>query len=307
MHTQSLTPQRSWRRRGAALVTATVLAATFSVGAFAAPDASIDQVYQAAAHGQMAEAQQMMAQVLKDHPRSGKAHYVEAELLARQGQIAHARAELTQAEQLAPGLPFAQPAAVSELRAKLASHSSSLAAPAGTYSGAYGLSQPAPTRVPWGWIIAAVALAGLGFAWWRARQQQTVVVQPYGGYGGGNYGGAAPMPSGPYPGYGGGGMGCGVFGGNTGGGLGSQMMGGLATGAAVGAGMIAGEALMHRVLGDDERRNLVNTPMNNPVYNPPFNDNSPDPNYDMGGNDFGLNDAGSWDDGGGSVGGDDWN
>jgi hypothetical protein len=29
-------------------------------------------------------------------------------------------------------------------------------------------------------------------------------------------------------------------------------------------------------------------------------------NQDMGGNDFGISDAGSWDDGGSSGGGDDW-
>lgn len=288
----------TWQRRGAVML----LASALSAGALAASDASIQQVYQAAAHGQLAEAQQMMAQVLKDHPNSGKAHYVEAELLARQGQMAHARAEFGQAERLAPGLPFAQPAAVSELRAKLAgsgtssSGHNSLLAPAG----AYAVNGPAPARVPWGWLIAAVALAGLGFAWWRSRQPSVVIAQrPFGGMGGNLATPTGYGPTGPYPGYGTG-MGGGVFGG-SGGGMGSQMLGGLATGAAVGAGMIAGEALMHRVLGDDDHRS---TALNNPVYEPPL---AADPSYDMGGNDFGLNDTGSWDDGGGGVGGDDWN
>jgi hypothetical protein len=81
------------------------------------------------------------------------------------------------------------------------------------------------------------------------------------------------------------------------------MLGGLATGAAMGAGVVAGEALMHRIMGDDQRSGLASTPGFDatPVYEP-----QPDPSYDMGGQDFGLNDAGSWDDGG-SAGGDDWN
>ena len=42
--------------------------------------------------------------VLQDHPESGKAHFVEAELLAKQGRYASAEAELNNADRLAQGI-----------------------------------------------------------------------------------------------------------------------------------------------------------------------------------------------------------
>ena len=80
------------------------------------------------------------------------------------------------------------------------------------------------------------------------------------------------------------------------GGLGSGILGGLATGAAVGAGVVAGEALMHRVF--DGHRAEAAMPDNQTG----LLDESR-PQYDMGGDDFGVSDASSWDDSGG---GSDW-
>jgi hypothetical protein len=86
--------------------------------------------------------------------------------------------------------------------------------------------------------------------------------------------------------------------------MGSGIAGGLASGLAVGAGVVAGEELAHHFL-DGNREGGV-APSGNDY--PPAN-----PNGDVGGNDFGLNDGGSsWDDGGsggdsgGGGGGDDW-
>ena len=86
--------------------------------------------------------------------------------------------------------------------------------------------------------------------------------------------------------------------------MGSGILGGLATGAAVGAGMVAGEALMHNIMGDHHSSS-------NPSPGQGFQDNGfqprPDSNYDMGGNNFGVNDSSSWDDSSSSGGGsDDW-
>ena len=89
------------------LTTALVLIGQSSFAA----DPSLHQVYQAAEAGHYPEAQSMMDQVLRDHPNSAKAHFVEAELLARQGKTASAKAELKTAEQLDPGLQFAKPGA----------------------------------------------------------------------------------------------------------------------------------------------------------------------------------------------------
>ncbi len=86
---------------------ALVLGATFALGSpsFAqAADPTMNQVYEAAAAGHLDQAQQMITQVLEHHPNSAKAHYVQAELFAKEGKTALARAELGSAERLNPGL-----------------------------------------------------------------------------------------------------------------------------------------------------------------------------------------------------------
>src|SRR5690242_15090841 len=83
------------------------------------------EVYQAADSGHLAQAQQMIEQVLQEKPRSGEAHYVAAQIYAREGNLSLARQELTRAESLEPGLPFAKPASVAALRNELAQGSGS--------------------------------------------------------------------------------------------------------------------------------------------------------------------------------------
>ena len=85
---------------------ATLLSLTIlcSIASHAADDPTMHQVYEMARSGNLDEAQSMMQKVLKDHPNSAKAHFVEAELLAKQGRYASAQAELNNADRLAPGL-----------------------------------------------------------------------------------------------------------------------------------------------------------------------------------------------------------
>ena len=85
-------------------------------------------------------------------------------------------------------------------------------------------------------------------------------------------------------------------------GMGSGILSGLATGAAVGAGMVAGEALMHRVLDGGRREDSYRQ---GEIFTDTPQSRAADSNYDMGGNDFGVADASSWDDSGGG-GSDDW-
>jgi hypothetical protein len=254
-----------------------------SISAFAA-DPGIEQVYAAANAGHLDQAQQMMRQVLHDHPGSGKAHFVEAELLAKQGDLSGARNELTTAERIDPGLPFAKPNAVQELKSLLANDTPRNMVP---YVGT------THSRFPFG-LIAMLLVGGCIVAYLVRRRSQAVIVQGatggssfgYGGYqaGAGSYGnGTAPVgPSG---------------------GLGSGIVGGLATGAAMGAGVVAGEALMHRLMDG----NHTAQPLSAPIPSGSWDDMQPrEQNYDMGGNDFGLNDDTSWDDASSSGGGDDW-
>ena len=263
------------------LLGAFALALAFNVAmpTYAADQFSIHDVYQAAEAGNMAKAQAMMEQVLRDHPDSAKAHYVEAVLLAKQGKLAAASAELSTAERLKPGLPDEKPQAVQELKAVIAGHA---------VSANNARSQEAQSGFGVGSILLVLALVVFIFFVGRAMgRRNNTVVYPAGSYNGGNPpNGQAPYGGAPYGGapYGGAPMG---------GGMGSGIMGGLATGAALGAGMVAGEAMMHHFTDGDG-----NTHNNGVINDANAGDSWTDTNG-MGGNDFGVTDSGSWDDGGG--------
>jgi len=269
------------------------VALTFSIaGAPAwAADPTVDQIYQAARSGHLTEAQQLMDQVLRDHPESSKAHYVQAELSAREGDFSRARAELARAEQLSPGLPKENPQSVQELKSELGQT---------RHEGRPFAIAPAPSagfHFPWGALV--VLLLVIGFFWMLFRRRTSYVQYPAGPAG-------TPAGYGPGPGYGPGGgyaPGYGPGGAVGGGGIGSNIAGGLAGGLAAGAGIVAGEELAHHFLDGGQRTAVP----------PPADDwNANSSNSDMGGNDFGVNDPGSWDDGGGGDpgggggGGDDW-
>jgi hypothetical protein len=261
------------------LVAATLAAAVTcaALPAFADSDPTVDQIYAAAQTGHLDQAQQMISKVLADHPSSARAHYVQAELYAREGKTALARSELGAAEQLKPGLPFASPRSVQELKAQLGLRT-------GAISQTVIRSAPEAPRFPWGTLLILGGVVAVLLMLFRRRNTYT----PYPVAGPGM--GGAPGAYGPGGGYGPGPMG--------GGGIGSGIAGGLASGLAVGAGVVAGEELAHHFL--DGRSGGV-------IPTAEAGESGPS-NSDMGGSDFGVNDPGSgWDDGGGSGGGgDDW-
>jgi hypothetical protein len=240
---------------------------------------TIHQVYQAAETGDLNGAHQMVEQVLKAHPESAKAHYVDAEILVRQGNLSDAKNELTKAEQLAPGLPFAKPQAVQSLKQHLAvsSNVQMSTSPMGT-------SQPNNHPIPWTMIL--LGLGALIVIWLAIRSFTSRNTNQYnGGNNGGN--GAYPNPNNPYgptPGFGGGQPYP-----PQSSGLGGGIMSGLATGAAAGAGFVAGEELMHHFMDTPSSNANSNNVNNTPIVNE-------EPTYDMGGSDFGLKDDSSWDD-----------
>ncbi len=246
-----------------------------STNVFAA-EPSINDVYQAAEAGKYREADAMMQQVLRSHPDSAKAHFVDAELMAKEGRLSEAKAELATAERLKPGLPFAKPAAVEALKARLApvhgvqNNVSNAAAPNSGF--------------PWGIFLVIAGVIAIVIIVVRTMSQRQVVQ-------------AAPLGNdyGPITPYGASGVGQT---GSTGSSMGSTILGGLATGAAVGAGMVAGEALMHRILDDKSSGNA-------PAQPERTSSDFSSPQYDMGGDDFGVSDASSWDDSS-DAGGSDW-
>ncbi|WP_031438099.1 tetratricopeptide repeat protein [Methylobacter tundripaludum] len=260
--------------------------------AFAEDDPTMHQVYLAAEAGKFNEAQSMMDKVLHDHPNSAKAHFVEAELLAKQGMFSSAGVELNTAERLQPGLPFAKPEAVKSLKSRISSVSNGAVQPStGT--------QSIPSTVK-DWMPAILLLLGIGLiivliGFMSRRNSNMLPANSYTSNG----------PGSNIPPVGANGTGS-VMGQPATGGVGSGIMGNLATGAALGAGVVAGEALMHHFIDGDK---------NNVIPEPPHHDTSPwstpssvSENDDMGGTDFGIADASSWDDDGNSDSGDgdDW-
>jgi uncharacterized protein len=264
--------------------------ATLLVGTALAQEPSLSQVYQAAESGNLTQAQRMMDEVLRTHPNSAKAHFVEAELLARQGRSAAAEAELNTAERLEPGLPFARAQAVEGLKRRVTS-SRVLDAPGRAITPGTG------SGISWTTVLLGAAIIGLIFVVVRAMRRSTPTYLPAGSgtaYGAPpmtGYGATAPVPP----------LGGGLAGPTApgSGGVGAGILGGLATGAALGAGMVAGEALAHRLGGGHSGVSGL------PV--PPGDVAQRDPD-DMGGPDFGITDSSSWDDNfaSGGGGGDDW-
>ena len=244
-----------------------------------AADPTSAQIYQAVHGGNLAEAQQMVAQVLRDHPQSGKAHYVAAEVDARAGNFGLARQELHTAESLEPGLPFANPRSVRELQQQLGE------APLATL--------PQQTvRGHSSHLGLFLLLIGAAIVLWMVLRRRAAAMgyQQYPGQYPGQYAGGVP-PGAPPAGYGPGGYPGGYMPGG-----GSGIMGSVASGLALGAGVAAGEELVEHVMGRGGNSGGGFIP---PAQAQPM----PDPNADMGGNDFGVNDPGSWDDGGGAGGG----
>lgn len=296
-------------------------------------DPTLKQIYDTAQAGQLDKAQTMVQQVLVLHPNSAKAHFVQAELFARQGQLPKAREALAAADKLAPGLPFAKSEAIQSLRAQLDGKGSPPAVknqPGSSFGAVTPVKPPAaPANTPWAMILLAggAAIALVVFLIRRKPAQTFTPPAPYanpgnnpgampgGGLNGpqtfGMGGGAAPGgPGAPgAPGYG---QAPGQPYGQppAGSGMGGRLAGGLATGLAVGAGMMAAQAIGKTLTGNNENGNRGSDNGGNNNQQPLSNNASNGPsNNDMGGQNFGVEDAGSWDDAGGGGdmgGGGDW-
>src|ERR1700722_18762704 len=179
------------------------IGATFALASpsFAqAADPTMDQIYSAAEGGHLDQAQQMITQVLADHPNSAKAHYVQAELYAKEGKIPLARAELGTAERLNPGLTEFKPLSVQELKSELGSASPRSS---GGSPQIVSLARPEP-HFPWGALIIGLIVVGLVMMLFRRRAQPYNQYPAAGGPGGVVGGPGAPPSYGPGygPGYG---------------------------------------------------------------------------------------------------------
>ncbi|MFI3196936.1 MAG: tetratricopeptide repeat protein [Methylococcaceae bacterium] len=268
-----------------------LLALCFTAPAFAEEDATMHQVYLAAEAGKFNEAQAMMDKVLHDHPNSAKAHFVEAELLAKQGRLNEAGAELNTAERLQPGLPFVKPEVLQNLKGRIASVSTGAVQPA-------NVAQKSPQSMIKDWTPSILLILGIGLVvlligFMSRRNSKIMAANSYAGH--------APGQNMPQVGSSGASS---VMSQPAAGGMGSGIMGSLATGAAMGAGVVAGEALMHHFIDDNKNNDVPERSL--PDTSPWSSSSIINDNDDMGGTDFGIADSSSWDDDSADDGNDDW-
>ena len=297
-------PESLVQRVGKWIVVASLLGFGF---AMAQSEPSLNQVYATAQAGKLDEAQVMIQQVLVSHPNSGKAHFVRAELYSRQGKLDLARESLASAEKFSPGLAFAKPEAVQALRAQLSARAPAKVAgnPPAQNAAPAAYSAPSSAATSWGLpVLLAGGVIVAGYFIFRRKAQVPMAQQPaFANQGGLNgqqsfgAGGAAMQPGYPqqagYPQPG--------YPQQAGSGLGGRIMGGVATGLAVGAGVMAAQAIGKSLTGDHNENAAQSNNLGNNDLQPIAS------NQGMGGNNFGLNDSSSWDDGGSAdAGGGDW-
>lgn len=288
-----------------------------SAGAPAPKEPGIQQIYEAAKNGKMADANAMIAKVLKNHPNSAKAHYVHAELLAMQDKLDDARDALSRAREISPGLAFAKAESVAKLERKLEKPveikpeplpvPSPVAAPAPAASPAPVDSFPPTGSIPWG-PIGIVALIVAAYVYFQRRSRAVSFPVPAAapeaprfsrptsdssmGYAAGSSDGGFP-PSPPPS-------------------QGPNIGGALAAGAAAGVGaVVAGELLRHLLndRSDDHRGSTVNIFNNNNHGSRSHNadigrslwpSSDPEPDRSFVDDNFGIKDTSSWDDSGSS-------
>lgn len=250
-----------------------VLAALIAAAAVAA-EPSAHQIYLATRAGHITQAEHMIAEVLRAHPNSAKAHFVAAEVQARAGNFGIAREQLARARSLEPALSFASPRAVRELETELGMAS------------AHTSGVRAPHRSHLGWAL--LLIGGVIVVWALVRRRMAAYRPPGQMYPPGMTPGPMGTPPGTYP--------PGAYPPGAGPGYprgGSGIMGNIASGLAIGAGVAAGEALVDHVLdGNAGSAGVIPDANAASAIDPPAN-------ADMGGENFGLNDPGSWGDGGG--------
>lgn len=234
----------------------------YSLAFAAAP--SIEEVYAAAKAGKLSQAKTMMQAVLAEHPNSGRAHYVYAHILARDAEYGQAATELKQAEALSPGLSFANPKAINDLRALLATHVHDPAILPALSSGSSG---------QFNWTLILLLVGGVVAVMLIVRavsnnNRNNAGMQPQ--YNLPNANPAAPNPAMAPP-YAQPPQGS------------SALKSGLATGLGVAAGMVAGQAIANSLFGNHTAPNVGTADI-------------PTPDANLGGQDFGLNDSSGWDD-----------
>ncbi len=159
-----------------------LLLATLCAGVCLALPAPHD-IEQAVANGQLPQAERMLREVIAEKPRSARAHYELAQVLAREGQHNEALQAMRTAREIDPSLKFAQSPekfkAVAQAIERQASpaptHPATVGSPSATATPA---ATAAPAQPAWLWpalLTGGFALLALGL--WR-RVQARPALQP---------------------------------------------------------------------------------------------------------------------------------
>lgn len=267
---------------------ALALSASLTGVAMAEADVSPAMVKQALASGDYHQAEQELNQVVAQHPDSAKAHYVLAQVLAKEGNLQGARQQLAQAAQIDPAIHFTSQERYNAFRAELGQAMGELsghrAASVTSYSQpATATARPAGQGHGFGLIIGLVILLAVIALIWRAfnrssRNRPTMPPQNFnnGGYGNNNYGYGQPPQPPPYGPQGGAGGGRSVMG---------QV---ASTAAGVAGGMLAADAI-EGMLHHGGEANAATPPAfggNGNLDNDPLR-NIGNSNVDMGNDDSG--------------------
>jgi hypothetical protein len=286
-------------------VLAWLILVLFSAGlrAQTAAEPSVHQIYEAAGKGDIRGAREMIDQVIARHPGSAKAHYVKAELAARDRDAGTAKTEMQAAEKLAPGLPFVKAEAVTALRTEIGRMAApSAPAPSQRATAPPERAPPASgsSALPIAWILIA-GVVGIGiFLLMRRRREPAFQPPPPTSYARDDAFGRAP----------------GWDAGSAQPGMGSSIARGLGTGLAVGAGVVVAQEIGRRMFEHGREGNNAydagashhaNDSNSQIARDAGLGAMGPSSNQDMGGQDFGIAGDGGWDDAG-SVddGGGDW-
>lgn len=152
------------KRWMALLMTAVVTAA-----AWALP--TVDQVQAEVAKGNYAAAEVMMRDVIAERPKSARAHYVLAEILAHNGRLDDARQEARRARELDPAIGFTSKPAFEEFERALARGGVPGAAPSTGHAARGSVSSvpppdlaappPKPALPGWVWGVGGAVVAVL--------------------------------------------------------------------------------------------------------------------------------------------------
>lgn len=243
----------------------------FSVSLFAQNIPSVSQIYQAVENGNLSRASQMIQVVLQAHPNSAKAHYVDAEILAREGRLSQARSEFQTAKNISANLSFVSPDSVMKLKSVL-------------YRQHRYVTNEDSGHFPFMALILLIAAILFIFLIIRAfKQKQNVLSRPYANNSTNN---STTNTQGGYQ--------------NSRGGFGG-IGSGLASGLAAGVGFAAGEELFDHFTHDNNNNLDSSSPQDN--NNVPQDDGLNQQPIDQ---DFGISDDSSWgDDSSSDFGGDD--